>query len=557
MVLVMNVWTALLDVLIILAAALVLGGVFERFKQNAILGYLLAGTLVGPHALDLIPNHEALQALTELGVALLLFVIGLEFSWRRLRSLGAVALGGGAFQVIVTTFLATVAAVMIGLDARPAFVVGSIIALSSTAVVIRLLADRAEIDSVYGRNTLGILLFQDIAVVPIVLAVSVLGGDGTVSQILWAVARAIGAALLLTGTLYLLLIHIVPRLFRSREATRNRDLPALLTMVAAIGSAWAAHALGISPVLGAFVAGVMLAESPFATQIRSDITPLKTLFVTLFFSSIGALINPVWALEHWVTVTAVMAAVILGKIIVTAAAGRLFRVSLGYSIATGFCLAQVGEFSFMIAAVARNGGVISRGLFELMTTVAVTTLMVTPYLVAAAPRIARVVTSVRLKGARRDPGENQRADHGEPPRRNHIVIVGFGPAGRQVAEELLKENHPLVVIELNPRPAAEASALGIPLVVGDATRWELLERVGVASAKAIAVTVPDPVTARQITAQVRGAGGNAFVVARSRYHRYVPDLIRAGAEVVVDEETEVGFRIASAVRKGLGEPPAQ
>jgi len=549
----MNVWTALLDVLIILAAAMVLGGVFERLKQNAILGYLLAGTLLGPHALDLIPNHEAVRALTELGVALLLFVIGLEFSWRRLRSLGAIALGGGAFQVLVTTLLATVAAVMIGLDARPAFVVGSIIALSSTAVVMRLLADRAEIDSVYGRNTLGMLLFQDIAVVPIVLAVSVLGGDGTLSQIHWAVARAIGAALLLTGTLYLLLNHIVPKILRSREATRNRDLPVLLTMVTAMGSAWAAHALGISPVLGAFVAGVILAESPFATQIRSDITPLKTLFVTLFFSSIGILINPVWILEHWAAVMAMVAAIICGKIIVASAAGRLFRASPGHSIATGFCLAQVGEFSFMVAEVGRSGGVISSDLFELMTTVAVTTLMVTPYLVAAAPRVAGFVDGFSSKGGRDRSGEKQWSGHGELPPRNHIVIVGFGPAGRQVAEELLKEDHPLVVVELNPRPAAEAAALGIPLVVGDATRWELLERAGAASAKAVAVTVPDPATARQITAQVRGAGCNTLVVARSRYHRYAPDLMRAGADVVVDEETEVGFQIASAIQKILGE----
>ena len=547
----MNVWTALLDVLIILLTAMVLGGVFERFKQNAVLGYLLAGTLVGPHALDLIPNHEAVQRITELGVALLLFVIGLEFSWRRLRSLGVIALGGGTLQVLVTTLLATFVAMIIGLDARSAFVVGSIIALSSTAVVMRLLADRAKIDSIYGRNTLGILLLQDIAVVPLVLAVSVLGGDGAVSQIHWAVARALGAALLLAGALYLLLNHIVPRLLWSREATRNRDLPVLLTMVTAVGSAWTAHALGISPVLGAFVAGVVLAESPFATQIRSDITPLKTLFVTLFFSSMGALINPVWVLKHGVTVMAVVVAVICGKIIVASAAARLFRTSPGHAIATGFCLAQVGEFSFMIAEVARSGGVISGGLFELMITVAVTTLMVTPYLVAVAPRVVRLVD--RFTGARERLGEKKRSGHGELPTRDHIVIAGFGPAGRQVAEELLKEDQPLVVLELNPRTAAEATALGIPIVVGDATRWELLQRVGVASAKAVAVTVPDPATARQITAQVRAVGRTALIVTRSRYHRYASELTHAGAGVVVDEETEVGLRIVSAIREALGE----
>ena len=547
----MNVWTALLDVLIILLAAMVLGGLFERLKQNAILGYLLAGALLGPHALDLIPNHEVVRDLTELGVALLLFVIGLEFSWRRLRSLGAIALVGGTLQILVTMVLATLVAVVAGLNTAPAFVVGSIVALSSTAVVMRLLTERAKIDSIYGRNTLGILLLQDIAVVPLVLTVSILGGDAASSPIHWAIARAIGAAILLAGSLYVLLHHIVPRMLWSREATRNRDLPVLLTMVTAVGSAWAAHALGLSPVLGAFVAGVILAESPFATQIRSDITPLKTLFMTLFFSSIGVLINPAWMLEHWAAVVAIVAAVVGGKIIVTSAVARLLRTSPGHSVATGFCLAQVGEFSFMIADVARSGGVINQGLFELMTTVTVVTLMLTPYMVTMASGVVRRVDGLSDAGTVHGPGKS--GAQGEIPVRDHIVIAGFGPAGKQVAEKLLKEGHALVVIDLNPRTAVEAPAAGFPLVVGDATRWELLQRVGVASAKAVAVTVPDPATAMQITASVRAAGFGKLLVTRSRYHRYAGDLMRAGADAVVDEESEVGFRIASAVEGGLVE----
>ncbi len=552
----MNVWTALLDVLIILTTAMVLGGLFERFRQSAILGYLLAGALLGPHAFDLIPNHEAIGAITELGVALLLFVIGLEFSWRRLKSLGVIALGGGTLQVLVTMGAAALAATIIGLDTKSSIVVGGIVALSSTAVVMRLLADRAEIESVYGRNTLGILLLQDIAVVPIVLTVSILGGDGGGAPIHWVMARALGAALVLTGALYLLLNHVVPRLLGSTAATRNRDLPVLLTIVTAVGSAWTAHALGLSPVMGAFMAGVLLAASPFATQIRSEITPLKTLFVALFFSSIGILLNPGWVLAHWGMVLATVGVIICGKIIIASAAARLFRSPPGHAIATGFCLAQVGEFSFMIADVARSEGVISGDLFELMTTVAVTTLMATPYLVAAAPRIVRLTDRFGFKRARKRSDEEHAHGHDELPNRGHVVIIGFGPAGRQVAEELLKGDAPLVVLELNPRMAADATALGISVVMGDATRPELLQRARVASARAVAVTVPDPATARQITEQVRCAGGNAFIVARSRYHRYAPDLARAGAGVVVDEETEVGIRIVSAIREALGEKGA-
>lgn len=559
----MNVWTALADVLILLVAAMVLGGAFERFKQNAILGYLLAGTIVGPHALDLIPNHQALLSITELGVSLLLFVIGLEFSWRRLQSLGVVALGGGSLQVLVTTALSTVAGMMLGLEAKEAFVVGCILALSSTAVVVRILTDRMAIDSGYGRNALGILLLQDIFVIPLVIAVSVLGGDDAASQIHWVVAQALGAAIVLIGGFYLLLHHIVPRLLAQEEAMRNRDLPVLLAMSTAIGSAWCAHALGLSPVLGAFVAGVLLAESQFATQIRADVAPLKALFLTLFFSSIGALINLVWVLENWRLVIVLVFVIVCGKLIIVALVTRLFRVSAGLSVATGFCLAQVGEFSFVLADVARSGDVISGELFELMITVAVATLLLTPYLVSSAPRVARFVDRFGFDAIGKSSGKEQRVcpeepQPEEPPHEelqieNHIVIVGFGPAGRQVAEKLLKEGHSLLVIELNPRIIGEARALGIPVVAGDASRWELLERACIASAKAVVVAVPDPAIAKQITAQVCDMAPKAFVVTRSRYHRGVPDLMRLRVGAVVDEEKEVGRRLAFEIRKGLKE----
>ena len=548
-------WTALLDVLILLLAAMLLGALCERLKQSAILGYLLAGTLLGPNALNWMPSHKAVTTIAELGVALLLFTIGLEFSWRRLRRIGSIALGGGTVQVLLTGGLTAGVCLALGLGGRPALAVGAMIALSSTACVLRLLVNRAEIDGVPGRNALGILLLQDIAVVPLVLLVTALGGEGSASavQIGWELARAGGVALLLVAGLFVVLNHVVPPLLGTHAAARNRDLPIMLAIVTALGAAWASHKLGLSPALGAFVAGLLLAESPFATQIRADVASLRTLFLTLFFSSIGMLSNPEWVLEHWATVAAVVAAIVGGKAIVVSGVARLFRSAPGHAVATGLCLAQVGEFSFVLAEVARHGGLIDGDLFDLLIASTIGTLFVTPYLVAAAPHLAAAVS--KLSG--RPPHvlhatSDDAALTPEAELKGHIVIVGFGPAGQQIAEALMPQHKSLlVVVELNSKSANIARTYGLRTYIGDATRAEVLEHLHLGAAQAVAVTLPDPATARQVIRQIRALAPQTPIVARARYHVYRWDLRFAGAQVVIDEEEQVGLHMASAVMDRL------
>ncbi|NIM52832.1 MAG: sodium:proton exchanger [Gemmatimonadales bacterium] len=546
----MDLWTALLDILILLTAAMVLGGLCERFRQSPILGYLLAGTLLGPNALDLLPSHAAVTTIAELGIALLLFTIGLEFSWRTLRAVGHTALGGGTLQVLLTGALTAVVCLMLGLGPRASVAVGAMIALSSTAAVLRLLANRAEIDAVHGRNAVGILLLQDIAVVPLVLVIAALGGGGSAGQIGWAIARAVGLAALLVGALHLLLNYGLPLLLSARVAARNRDLPILLAIVTAVGAAWVSHALGFSPVLGAFIAGMLLAESPYATQIRADIVPLRTLFVTLFFSSIGMLSNPAWVADNWMLLAAVVAAIVVGKAVVTSGVVRLFRSPLGQSLATGIVLAQVGEFSLVVAVAAQEGRLIGVELFDLIVASLTITLFLTPYLVALGPRLATVV------GRLSTPDGAAAGALGEEPIppavSGHLVIVGFGPAGQRVAEVMMGEhNLQILVVELNPHTADHALAYGLQTYLGDATREEVLERVHVGTAAAVVITVPDPGTARQIVQRVRASAPNTSIIVRARYHVHRWQLDVAGAHTVVDEEDEVGVRIAAAVRRRL------
>jgi CPA2 family monovalent cation:H+ antiporter-2 len=544
-------WGTLFDLLVLLGAALLLGALCERLRQNAILGYLLAGMLLGPNAFNIISSGAQVRALAELGVALLLFTIGLEFSWRRLRAVGPIALGGGTLQVLLTGTLTTAVCMTLGLGLRASLAVGAMIAISSTAAVARLLVNRAEIESIHGRNAIGILLLQDIAVVPLVIMVVALGSEASLVAFGWAVVRAVGLAALLVGALHVLLNHVVPLLLNTRMATQNRDLPILLAVVTGVGAAWASHALGFSPVLGAFVAGMLLAESPFATQIRANVTPLQTLFVTLFFSSIGMLSNPAWVVGNWVALVAAVVAIVIGKAAITTGVTRLFRFPLGQSLATGVVLAQVGEFSLVIAGVALSVQVIDAEVFEMIIAALTVTLFLTPYLTALAPRLATSVGRLPMSSG---PGVQPMGEGSIPAAvvSDHLVIVGFGPAGQRVAEAMMEQRSlPILVVDLNASTVELAQSFGLKAYIGDAIREEVLEGLHVRTAAAVAVTVPDPGTARQVVELVRSVSPATAIVVRSRYHVHRWQLDVAGASAVVDEEDEVGLSIASEVRKRL------
>ena len=347
----MDVWLLIMEITALLGLAFVLGAVAQRLKQSAIVGYLLAGAVLGP----LLFNRSAVQDVAELGVALLLFSIGLEFSFSRLRRMGARAFLVGVLQILLT--LAVFAALFAGNGPFPqALALGAIIALSSTAIVLRVLMDRMEIDAIHGRSALAILLTQDAAVVPLVLLVTIMGHGGDLHSVSLHIARTLASAGGLATVFYLLFYFVIPRTLMTRGLFNNRELVVLLTIAIGAGSAWAAHAIGLSPALGAFIAGMLLAESPFATQIRSDIVSLRTLFVTLFFTSIGMLADPQWFLANWVQALLWLCIVFALKTLIVSIVGAVMRMPFSAALATGITLAQIGEFSFVLAAEAHRGG---------------------------------------------------------------------------------------------------------------------------------------------------------------------------------------------------------
>jgi len=527
-------WLLLLDILVILAASAAAGLALEKFRQNAIVGYLLAGVVLGRAGLRVVESAKPIETIAELGVALLLFTIGLEFSWQRLRQLGGVALGGGTVQVVGTVLLAAALCRLAGMGTAEALVVGAAVALSSTAVVLRVLTDRTELESPHGRNALGMLLLQDVAVVPLILMLNVLGGEGG-----WEAVRRFAVAALEGGMLVFLVIlvtrHLLPRLLASVSSFRNRDLPVLLAFTVFLAATWASHAIGLSPVLGAFVAGMVLAETPFAEQIRADVTPFRALFVTVFFTSIGMLVEMPGPAT--MAAAAGLAALIVGGKAVTAAtAVRLFGRPWGQAFRTGLVLGQIGEFSFVLSELGRRQGLISEESFQVLLAASLLTLLATPYLIALAGRPPR-------RAAGEGAGRREAAGEGEGP---GVIVVGFGPAGRAVAHALQQRGAPLLVLELNPR-TVNVHRVALPIQIGDATQRDILEHAGLRRAAALVVTVPDPAAARLVVRQAKQLAPDVPVVVRARYHIYAASLEEAGADQIVDEEEFVGEELARRV----------
>ncbi|GIX00997.1 MAG: potassium transporter Kef [Pirellulaceae bacterium] len=563
-------WSLLQEILTLLLAAIVVGAIAEQLKQSVVVGYLIAGMLVGPNVLGGVQMQSTLMPVAELGVALLLFAIGLEFSPHRLFALGRTVLRIGILQILLTAVLGWGAALWCGLSGREALIVGMMVSVSSTATVLRVLTDRGELDSLYGRSAVGVLLLQDVAVIPMIVLSSAMRGGGS-----WlAVARD----LIITAVLCLVLVvifflvfnRIVPRLLQMRSMRRNRDLPVLLAVLLAAGSAWTAHRVGLSPALGAFTAGLLLALSPFAVQIRADTRPLATVMVALFFAAIGMYGDPAWVVQHLPLVVGVLFAILLGKAVVIAVLARALRRSWNYAITVGCTLAQVGEFSFVLATIGVDTSVgdalITETTFRTMVSVTIASMMFTPYLIAVSPHLAtgwerllgKIARQAKAFGTGSEAAQfESSASHATaPPSAEEsvpqVLVIGFGPAGQRVVEGLLSLNiYSVLVIDLNPDNIEIARRYGVHAVLGDATRRDVLEHAEIASVEVVVLTIPDTGQARHLIFMVRDLAPHAYILVRCRYHILHWALLNAGAHEVVDEEILVGQRLGASVQQRL------
>lgn len=534
----MNGWDLLLRIVVLLAAAAVAGLVLRRLGQNVVVGYLLAGLVLGPTGIELVRAEEDVEILSELGVALLLFSIGLEFSFARLRRLGRVAVFGGTFQIAGTAIGVFAVCLLIGVPKTAAIALGLAFAMSSTAVVLRELTGRAQLDSGHGRNAVGILLFQDVAVIPVLILVDALAQrmetEALVLEILLRAFLVIGFIV----AAWLIARFVLPRILVNAALSGNRELPVVIAVCTSIGAAWAAHSLGFSPSLGAFGAGIVLAESPFATQIRADVTPLAAVFVTLFFASVGTAVQLPLSVSYIAAILALALAVMIGKTLITAFGVWIIQRSVRTAFITGVVVSQVGEFTFVVSQSAYRTGILSENVFQAAMAISLATLVATPLLIGSAPLLS-------ARFMRRLPYRARTAIAGEQPAKKweRVVVIGFGPAGRAVVEGLMAKQIPVIILEMNPT-TVDVNRMAFPIELGDSTQTEVLQHVGVGASIAVVITVPDPTACRLVIEAVRRLAPGVPVLARLRYHQYAKSIQQAGAYRIVDEEQIVGLHLA-------------
>jgi len=546
-------WSLMGDVVILLGAAAFLGMVCERIGLSAIVGAMLAGVLVGPGVFSVVGGDGTLAAIgtvAEVGVALLLFTIGLEITRSKLRAFGTTSALAGIVQIVGTGGVCTIIAMLLGLGLAEGIAIGAVVALSSTAAVAGLLADRGETESPHGRLAMGILITQDVALVPLVLLVTFMGNSGDGQNVGEVLEQTAWAIIMVVTVVLVAALWILPHILKKTNTSGNHDLPVVMAVVAGLMAAYFCEQVGLSPALGAFLTGLALADSPFARQIRSDVAVLKAVFLTLFFASIGTLADPSWLAEgnHLWVVLGVALALVVGKAFLAMGAGLVAGASIAAAAGAALVVAEIGEFSFVLGAVGRDVGLLDTETFQMLTSASLFTLLAVPLLAVAARPTGDAVA--RIFGRAPSPVET----HGVS-REGHVVIVGGGPAGRVALQVLIEHGYDAVVVDMNPRTADVLKQMELGAVVGDATRRELMKEVSLSTAAAVLVTLPDPVSAVRVIENVRSCAASIPIIARGRYNRHSLLLKQAGADVIVNEEDKVGDVLGQEVVDRLGSRP--
>ncbi|MDX1645566.1 MAG: cation:proton antiporter [Longimicrobiales bacterium] len=533
------------DLVMILVVSIGVLYISHQARLPSIVAFLVSGVLLGPHGLGLVSAIHEVEQIAEIGVILLLFTIGLEFSLADLLRMRRVVLLGGSLQVFGVTALGAIVAGGLGLPPQEAIFLGMIASLSSTAVVLKLFQERAEVDAPHGRMGLGILVYQDLMIVPMTLLIPILAGGS--EGLGTAVAGFVGKTVLALGAAIVLARFVVPQLLHGVVRTRNRDLFLLTVVTVCLTVAWAVGFAGMSLPLGAFLAGLLISESEYSHQALADILPFRDLFASFFFVSIGMLLDVGLVTGEIGTLAILVTGVLVLKTLAGSAAAAAAGASTTTVVTTGLSLSQVGEFSFVLAGTGIAAGLMTETTYQWFVAVAVVTMGVTPLMLGLARPLGSLLERTSFLG-RLGPGGLEADPHGHAvDRSGHVIIVGFGTNGRNVALAARLGGIPYVVVEMNPSLVASARAEGVEMVYGDATRQPLLEYLGLAQAHALVVAISDPAATRQIISLARGMNPSCTIVVRTRQIREVDSLLELGADAAIPEELETSIEIVARI----------
>jgi monovalent cation:H+ antiporter-2, CPA2 family len=548
----------LISILFVFAAALASATVLARLKQPTLIGYLLGGMLIGPHGLQLVP-YENVELLAELGIGLLMFTIGVELSISQLMRVKGVAILGGTLIVVVTTLGCLLLAGTFRWTGPEAAVWGIVIGLSSTVVVLKLLAERGEVGSPYGNVSTGILLFQDVISIPILVLLPMLAMRGqSMAEIGTELGSTLGRFGLFLAAIFILGRFLIPRFLRFVAHTHSKELFSLSILSLTLGIAALANQVGLSLALGAFVAGLLVSESDFGNQAASEILPLKDSFTAIFFVSVGMLLDFSYFLQKWPTFTVGLAAIMILKFFVVLGICFLFRYPSKISVFVALALAQIGEFGFLILVSAERLGLISGHSYQRLLGISILSIVATPYVLKLYPRVKKYfafmnrINWVAREVRRASAGKRANTMH---PLEGHVIICGYGPTGSIVAKQLQGMGFPVVVVDLNYKMIQQLKASKQYAVYGDSSSMIVLEAAGIYKASLLVVTIPDPQAMQSLIKKVKRERPDLPVVMRVKYMSDRDKLSSLGADEIVWEEQESGEELARRALRRLNVQP--
>lgn len=550
----MNAVPLLSELALVTTLAVAVTVVLARLKLPTIAGLLAAGALLGPFGLKLATSIDAIEVLAEIGVVLLLFSIGLEFSLNRLRDIMRQVAVAGLLQVGLTT--AATAAVAVAFD-QPfgrALFFGFVFSLSSTAIVLRALTDRDEINAPHGRFIVGALIFQDLCVVPMVLVVPLLGGQEPAASAILSIGTALGKAVLVVIGTLAIARFVVPRVLSWVDASRSREVFLLAILSLCIVTTWLTSLMGLSLALGAFLGGMVIADTEYRHRAMGDILPLRDAFVSTFFVSLGMLFDARAVLEQPLLVGVFLFGLVIAKGGLATLAAMSMRFPSRVAWLAGVGLAQFGEFSFVLTRLAQSHGVVDDTTTRPLLAAGIISMFLTPILVSIAPHVRageRLLAPLeRLIGVR----SIDQADEGGVKLEDHVVVVGFGVAGRYAAQALTRAGTPFVVMELNADNVRRGKKAGLPVFYGDATSAEALGHAHLARARLLVLLMNDPEAALRVVDTARRVAPHVPVLMRARYLKDQYQFFQLGARDVVAEEVEGAATVISRMLRYMDVP---
>lgn len=531
------------DLIVLLALTVPAVLLFRRLRLPSIAGILAVGAIVGPHGLGWVSRTEEVEQLAEVGVTLLLFTIGLEFSLPKFFLHGKALLVAGSLQMVVTCVVAFLIGRLFGLEMRHAVLLGMLVAPSSTAFVLKVLADTRQIDAPHGGFTVGILLFQDLCVIPLMLALPLLAEDRGAG--VGNVAVTLATAAISLVVIVVVARYVFPRVANVVMRAGGRELFTLFVVLTALGSAWATGRIGLSLALGAFVAGLFISESEYSHQVVAEILPFRDVCNALFFIAIGMLFDVSIVLERPGTTLGLVALLVAGKALVMMPIAHFATKSAPLAWMSAAALAQVGEFSFVLLSQSEALGIVDEADASGFLAVAILSMLASPFLIQLAPVVAQ-----RLRGGSADAHSGERVVE----ERVEVVVLGYGLNGENVARVLTQCGIPYRVCELNIQRVNLARQRGVPVLFGDGSRADVLERAGLGHASILVIAIADPAAIRRAVAVSRRLRPEIYIIVRTRYMSERSELLALGANEVIPEEFETSIQIFSRVLKRLGVP---